>query len=385
MRSSRCADGVWIRDLGSRNGTWVDGVFVQHARIPEAGKVRVGGTTLTIAFAEQPTEVPLWPHDRFGPLLARSEAMRELFLRLAQYASADAPVLIQGETGTGKDLVAEAIHATSPRADEPFVVVDCAALPESLLESELFGFARGAFTGAVAPRAGAFEAAHGGTVFLDEIGELPLSVQPKLLRVLESRTVRRIGETEHRKIDVRFISATHRDLQAMVATGAFREDLYFRIAVLPAYVPALRARTEDVALLLEHFLSKAPGLHLDAPTLQLLAQRPWTGNVRELRSFAERAMTVGVQAAVAMTLGSDTAVPSRLPAPPRLMEGELPGLPQVRTDMPFKALREQWVDHLEREYMRALVAVHGRNVGAIADHAELDRSYIHRLLRKHDL
>src|SRR5262249_49768276 len=153
-----------------------------------------------------------------------------------------------------KELAAQAIHETSPRGAGPFVVVDCGALPENLLESELFGHTRGAFTGAIAPRAGAFESAEGGTVFLDEIGELPRRMQPKLLRVLASQTVRRLGETEHRRVDVRFVAATHRDLQAMVGAGAFREDLYFRLGVLEARIPPLRERLEDVPLLLGHFL-----------------------------------------------------------------------------------------------------------------------------------
>jgi len=382
-------DGVWVRDLGSRNGTWVGGVLVKHARIPDDGRVQIGSSTLWLAFEDEASDVALWPNDRFGPLLARSDAMRELFIRLAQYAASDAPVLIQGETGTGKELVAEAIHQSSPRGGEPLVVVDCAAMPESLLDSELFGFTKGAFTGAVAPRAGAFEAADGGTVFLDEIGELPLAMQPKLLRVLESKMVRRIGENKHRAVDVRFIVATHRDLQSMVASGAFREDLYFRISVLPAYVPPLRARTEDIGLLLSHFMTKAPALHVDPDVVQTLEKQAWAGNVRELRTFAERAMTVGVRAALAMTLDlAPPPVPSRVPLPtamPTFGPNLTTESPSVRVDVPFKVLREQWVDYLEREYMRELITQHGRSVGTLADEAGLDRSYVHRLLRKHEL
>jgi transcriptional regulator with PAS, ATPase and Fis domain len=403
-------DGVWIRDLGSRNGTWVDGVLVQSARLPGHGRLKVGSTTLTVSLSGEATAVPLWPHDRFGPLLARSEVMRELFLRLSQYAETESPVLIQGETGTGKELVAQAVHDMSTRAEGPFIVVDCAALPETLLESELFGHAKGSFTGAERARAGAFEAADGGTVFLDEIGELPLAMQPKLLRILESQTLRRLGETEHRRVDVRFVSATNRDLQSMVGNGSFREDLYFRLAVLPVFIPALRARADDIPLLLEHFLKKKPGLQIDHDLRAELAIHRWVGNVRELRSFAERAIAVGPQVAWAMTRGAD--VPTRLPPPPSIAPG-LPSvppsqrapaslgappppsqstyepgssaLPAVSTDVPFKELRERWVDHLEREYMAALLRTHGRDVGAIADAAQLDRSYVHRLLRKHEL
>jgi two-component system, NtrC family, response regulator GlrR len=377
-------DGVWVRDLGSRNGTWVGGVLVRHARVPPDGRVLLGGTTLQLASGAA-MRVPLWPHDRFGPLVARSEAMRALFVRLAQFASSDAPVLVQGETGTGKELVAEAIHEASGRAAQPFVVVDCASLPEALLEAELFGHARGAFTGAVTSRAGAFEAATGGTVFLDEIGELPMSMQPKLLRVLESQTVRRLGETEHRKVDVRFVSATHRDVQGMVAAGTFREDLFFRLCVLPALVPPLRARPDDVPLLLQHFLAKSPEITVSAELARELVAHPWPGNVRELRSFAERARTLSPAVAWAMTRGEGAPSVARPATSTPSAAADGVDLPAVGLDVPFKVLRERWVDHLEREFMKAAIEKHGRNVGAIADLADLDRSYVHRLLRKHGL
>ena len=234
-------DGLWVRDLGSRNGTFVNGVRVVSARVPDGGRVQLGAASITLLPSPTSVSVELWPDTRFGPLVGKSVAMRELFATLARVAAVDATVLVSGETGTGKELVAEAVHGASPRAGGPFVVVDCAALPDQLLQSELFGHARGAFTGAETARAGAIESANGGTVFLDEIGELPLAMQPALLRVLESRTVRRLGETAHRKVDVRFVSATHRDLRAMVTAGAFREDLYFRHrASLPLVVPPLR-------------------------------------------------------------------------------------------------------------------------------------------------
>jgi two-component system, NtrC family, response regulator GlrR len=372
-------DGLWVRDLGSKNGTWVDSVLVESARVSLPSRLTVGTTALRVSVSDGGSRVPLWPHERFGPLLARSEVMRELFLRLSQYAVSDAPVLIQGETGTGKELVAQAIHAASPRSGGPLIVIDCAALPDALLESELFGHARGAFTGAVAAREGAFEAAHGGTVFLDEIGELPLATQPKLLRALEARTVRRIGETQHRPIDVRFIAATHRDLSAMVALRAMREDLFFRLAVLTAYVPPLRNRTEDLPLLLEHFLARTPGVQVSSTLLEELSQHPWLGNVRELRSFADRAAAVGPDVAWQMTRG--TLSPHSLPPP-----GSPSGLPPaLEAELPFKELKQRWTDQLEREYVGALIVRHGRDVTAIAEAAGLDRSYVHRLIRKHEL
>ena len=367
-------DGVWVRDLGSRNGTFVEGVLVQSARVPDGGKVQVGSTSVTVSYEPAPSPVDLFPDIRFGPMLGRSMAMRELFAKLARIAGTDSTVLVQGETGTGKELVAEAIHAASPRVDQPFVIVDCGALPENLLEAELFGHAKGAFTGAAHARAGAFEAAEGGTVFLDEVGELPLAMQPKLLRAIESRTVRRIGESAYRKVNVRIISATHRDLRTMVNSGAFREDLYFRLAVLPVTVPALRGRTEDIPLLVQHFLPPGSAGQVPAELLRELTARPWLGNVRELRNFVERAVALGAKEALAMVADGQ-----------RRPDGDAKALPAVDLDQPFKDLRERWLDHLERAYVTGLLQRHQWNVSAVAQAAGLDRTYVHRLIRKHDL
>jgi two-component system response regulator GlrR len=366
-------DGVWVRDLGSRNGTYLSGIRVAHARLPADAHVTVGSTTLVFRTADAPVTVDLWPVSQFGPMLGRSEVMRELFARLARYAPSDSPVLIQGETGTGKELVAYAIHDASPRASSPFVIVDCAGLPETLLESELFGHTRGAFTGAVSARRGAFEEAEGGTVFLDEIGELPLAMQPKLLRVLESRAVRRLGESTYRPVNVRFVAATHRDLQSMVQAGAFREDLYFRLAVLPVTLPSLRERPDDVPLLVDHFAKGRPLNASRDELLQALASRSWMGNVRELRNFVERAVSVGAKEA--MALGASLPVPATLS----------PALPSVPCDRPFKEAREAWTDHFDREYVRQLLERHSRDVGAAANAAGVDRTYIYRLIRRHRL
>ena len=215
------------------------------ARLPANAHVIVGNTTLVFRVADAPVTIDLWPVSRFGPLIGRSEPMRELFARLARYAESDSPVLVQGETGTGKELVASAIHESSSRATGPLVIVDCGGLPETLLESELFGHTRGAFTGAINARRGAFEEADGGTVFLDEIGELPLAMQPKLLRVLESRMVRRLGESTYHPVDVRFVAATHRDLQSMIALGeGIAERLAQAQRLLTAAATKLTAITE---------------------------------------------------------------------------------------------------------------------------------------------
>ncbi|MBL8678088.1 MAG: sigma-54-dependent Fis family transcriptional regulator [Myxococcales bacterium] len=334
--------------------------------------------------------------DRLGPLLGRSAAMRELFARLLKIAATDAPAFIHGETGTGKELVARAVHERSTRARAPFVIVDCAALPDNLLEAELFGHARGAFTGAHTTREGAFESAAGGTVFLDEIGELPLSMQPKLLRVLESRTIRRIGESQHRPVDVRIVTATHRDVPSMVRDGAFREDLYFRLAVLPVSVPPLRERGDDVLLLARSFLPEAlRHAPLDPRLVDALLRRRWPGNVRELRNTIKRVASLGIEEAIdtpfqapSATTVSEFAHQAPPPLAPSLPETSppttMPG-PLCDTRVPFKVLRDQWLDHLERSYITLLLAQHDRNITAVAAAAGLDRTYIHRLLKKHGL
>jgi transcriptional regulator with GAF, ATPase, and Fis domain len=392
-------DGLWVRDLGSRNGTFVEGVRVSGACVPDRGKIRLGGTEFKVDYDPgQRRPVELWPHESFGKLVGRSAPMREMFAALARIAPLDSSVLIHGETGTGKDLVARAIHDASPRAAKPFVVVDCASLPEHLLDAELFGHSKGAFTGAIGARTGALESAEGGTVFLDEIGDLPIAMQPKLLRVLESRTVRRVGESTYRKVDIRFISATHRDLSHMVGVGEFREDLFFRLSVLPIEVAPLRQRREDIALLVEHFLrgtsSGSGETSATAGLIRELVDRPWRGNVRELRNFVERARALGTTEALAMSQNGaaprQTASAERdEPAPPAPVS-----IPAVGPPLPwdanvfrqtYKDFREAWVDSGEKEYVRRLLERHARNVVAAAREAELDRTYVYRLIRKHEL
>lgn len=364
-RLEPCDDGLWIEDLASTNGTFVDGVRVRAARIHPGARVALGSRSLPIFFDEAPTQVPLWPAERLGPLLGRTPVMRELFDRLARAAHSSATVLLLGETGTGKELAARALHDVSPRATGPFVVFDCGAVPEALFESDLFGHVRGSFTGAERAREGAALAASGGTLFLDEVGELPLSLQPKLLRFLEARTVRRVGETAPRATDVRVVAATHRDLARLVASGAFREDLFFRLAVLPITVPALRDRREDIPILIEHFRRGDP---VDPETVRFAAEQAWTGNVRELRNFVERALVLGGEEARRATLPAVGA-----------------GGPTVDLDVPFKDLKERWNDHLEREYLRGWLARKQWNVKEVAEAIGLDRTYVHRLLKKHDL
>jgi transcriptional regulator with GAF, ATPase, and Fis domain len=326
---------LWVRDLDSRNGTYVDGVRVGSALVRDRSVLRVGSTEIRLRHAGPSRTPELWPHDRFGSLVGRSAAMRALFAKLARVAPTEATVLIQGETGTGKELVARAIHDASSRKDGPYVIVDGAALAEGVLETELFGHAKGAYTGAASARVGAIEAAHGGTVFLDEVGELPLSMQPKLLRAIESRMVRPVGETQYRSVDVRFCCATHRDLRSLVSSGAFREDLYFRLAVVMIDVPPLRARPEDIPLLVEHFLpAGAPMPPLEV--IRELAERPWIGNARELRNAVDRLVALGPSAL------------DEVREPPRV-RADL----DVPIDRPLRDVRAAFVESVEREYLRA--------------------------------
>jgi len=318
------------------------------------------------------------PHTPESPVADRtivgtSDVLKYVMYRVEQVAATNASVLLLGETGTGKELLARAIHQQSRRAHRKFVVVNCGALPPGLIESELFGRERGAFTGAHTSQAGRFEIAHGGTIFLDEIGELPLELQPKLLRVLESRTVKRLGESEPRPIDVRLVAATHRDLRRMVNAGAFREDLYFRIAVLPLVLPPLRSRKEDIPLLFNHFL--AGRKTVEPVSERELTDMPWLGNVRELRNFVERACAIGAKEALHASHGAEDPAASAGSA----------RTPPVPFDQPFKEFRERWIDHGEREDLRRLLERHARNVPAAAEEAGLDRTYVYRLIRKHGL
>ncbi len=382
------AAGFRLRDLGSTNGTTVDGLRVVDVYLPPTCTVRIGRCALEFRALGAVTEVALPEEERFGELVGRSAEMRALFGTLAQVAATDFTVLVRGESGTGKERVAEAIHAASPRRGGPLVVFDCAAIPASLVESELFGHEKGAFTGAVTRRVGCLEAADGGTLFLDEVGELPLELQPKLLRALERREVRPLGATEARRVDVRFVAATHRELAEAVNAGTFREDLYYRLAVVRVRVPPLRRRREDLPLLLRHLLERATRDGERARALEArlsdgdwirLAAHPWPGNVRELRNVVERLVAFEGDLGRALDLGervvgrSDAATSGgdRLAVPVEL------------------AFDEDWLeqratihDAIERAYFTAMLRRHGDNVTHAAEAAGLDRAYFRRLAKK---
>lgn len=277
----------FIKDLQSTNGTFLNQHQVVEAALSDNAMIEIGQTKFKF-FAEQKKEtVKPVQKDYFFGMVSDHPSMKEVFGLIESLRNSNSTVLIQGETGTGKELIARALHENSPRQSGRFISVNCGAIAKELIESELFGHEKGAFTGAVNQREGLFELAHGGTLFLDEIGELPIDLQPKLLRVLETGEIRRVGGSKNIHVDVRVITATHRDLPREIAAQRFREDLYYRIYVLPIVLPSLRDRKSDIPALVRHFLAGKKDLHSEA--LAKLMSHHWQGNIRELKNVIERA------------------------------------------------------------------------------------------------
>jgi transcriptional regulator with GAF, ATPase, and Fis domain len=354
-------EGLVCEDLGSTNGTFIAGRRVSRAMIAPGDLITIGETMLSVELLGEMASEPLSTGDRFGRVLGRSVAMRRVFALLERVAASEATILLEGETGTGKSAVAEAIHETSKRAGAPFVVVDCGALPGALLESELFGHERGAFTGAVSSRIGLFESAQGGTILLDEIGELPLDLQPKLLRALERRVVRRVGSSQEIPVDVRLIAATHRDLRREVNQGKFRSDLWYRLNTVRLVLPPLRERRDDIAMLIASFYQDLIGDPHASPPAELvrgMMRGTWNGNVRELRSAVERAL-VGA------------------PAIDEAKDEEL--------DLPFRAAKSRATSEWEKRYLQRLLPAHGGNVSRAARAARMDRTHLSELVHRHGL
>jgi DNA-binding NtrC family response regulator len=322
----------------------------------------------------------------FENILGRSPAMTQVFELVKKAARAEANILVLGESGTGKELIARAIHANSPRAAQPFVPVDCASLPEQLLESELFGHEKGAFTGAVRSKPGLMETAHRGTLFLDEIAELPATLQVKLLRALQERQIRRVGGTTLTDVDVRVVSATNRDLRDAIARGQFREELYYRINVIAIRLPSLRERAGDVRLLAHSFLKQfGQGriTAIDDAAAQALERYAWPGNVRELQNVIERACALADGPTVTVKDLPDHVL--HAPAPAAAPPANLPAAVTAGSDLTLKDAKEQWLQVLEVAYLRDLLARHDGNVSSAAKTAGIDRKTFHRLINKYDL
>jgi len=377
----RTGDGVLVVDHGSTNGTFANGVRIERGFVSPGTTLEIGRSVLEVEDAGR-VSVEIAEEAELGPLRGASQTMRRLFARLRKAAASDIPVLLVGESGTGKELVARAVHSESPRADAPFVTVDCASLSPTLIASELFGHEKGAFTGAERRHAGAFERADGGTIFLDEIGELPEQLQPNLLGVLERRRFRRLGGRDEIETDVRVVSATNRDLRKEVNAGAFRLDLYYRIAVVRFAVPALRERPEDIPLLVEHFLTeagetRAVGEVVEPATMAGLARHHWPGNVRELRNWVEATVAMGESQPLddGLELGGGAAEVSDARG---IAVSPLLGLP-------YKEARAAILASFEAAYLpHALERAEG-NVSQAARDCAMDRSHLWDLLRRHGL
>jgi transcriptional regulator with PAS, ATPase and Fis domain len=368
---------ITLRDLGSTNGTFVEGVRVRDVDLPAGVIVRLGESAIRVEVGDEPAFVPLSDRSELGLLVGGSVEMRRVYALLERVSPTDSTVLIQGETGTGKDVAAQSIHALSRRAAGPFVPLDCGAAPANLFESELFGHVRGAFSGASGDRQGVFEEADGGTLFLDEVGEIPIDLQAKLLRALETKSVRPVGSNRAKAVDIRVIAATNRPLVQAINEGSFREDLYYRLAVVNVTMPPLRARPEDIALLARHFYRQLRGAtaELPEPFARGLTSREWPGNVRELKNFIERSVALGFVDA-----------PSPSTPPPPMSSEPTNAIP---LDRPLKDARQAWIESFESVYVRHVLGRARGNVTHAAELAGVSRRFLQRLIvrlgmRMHD-
>ena len=392
-------EGYVLRDLGSTNGTRVNGLYVVEAIIEPGAHLELGETTVLFEGHRTWLPVPESREPQFGGLYGGSQAMRAVFGVLEKVSPTMLSVLLFGETGSGKDLAARGLHASSARGQGPFVVVDCGALQPNLVESQLFGHVRGAFTGAEKDRKGAFERAHGGTVFLDEIGELPLELQPRLLRVLERHEVEPLGGSDPIDVDVRVVAATHRDLAQMVDDGTFREDLYYRLAEVIVHLPPLRERLEDLPVLAERLLADADPTgrvrRFTPDAIEWLRRHEWTGNVRELRNTIRRAAVMTQGDSVSRDLlealermspkrASRAPPPPSAPAPAAGRSSDAVPL-EIADHLAIKEAREHWVSVMEKRYLERMLTRFGDDIGAIAAHMNLHRKSVFRLLRQHGL
>ena len=407
-------DGYRLRDLNSRNGVYVGDLRIREAYLRPGTIFRIGHTQIQFQPMQDVVEIELSKKDRFDAIIGGSPAMREIFAQLEKVSPSDLTVLITGETGTGKEMVARAIHNKSSRAKKPFVVLDCGSIPRELIESTLFGHEKGSFTGAVGQHIGCFEQAQGGTIFLDEIGELDISLQPKLLRVLEQREIKRVGGDRTVKVDVRVLAATNRDLRDEVNGGRFREDLYFRLSVVHVELPPMRDRREDIPGLANHFLREVAsrrGLTMSfaQEAMAAMVHHMWPGNVREMRNVVERAAALSdgpVITRADLVFGRE-AGPSPLAQHDLIQAGahaaqraaaqmsgrDLPAMTGPATFDPsllkpglgFKQAKQSVVDAFEAAYLQALLTRNDGNITRSAQEAGLTRYHLRELLKRHGL
>ena len=378
-------EGYLLKDLGSTNGTFVGGLKVKEAFLSTGSIIKVGKTKIKFIPKDETLEIYPSKKSSFGDIVGKSLEMRRVFGILEKVAPTNVSVVIIGETGTGKELVAKAIHANSKRAKKPFVVFDCSAVAETLIESELFGHEKGSFTGATATRQGAFEVADGGTIFLDEIGEMNLDMQPKLLRALEQGEIKRVGADRPRYVDVRVVCATNRDLKEEAKKGRFREDLFFRISVVQINIPPLRKRMDDLEMLVKHFLdenlkggdeNKKTVTEISEDALRLLHDYSWPGNIREIKNAVDRATSF---------CDGTTIQVKDLPEYLRERSVITGSHPKVDGALPFKEAKERWVESFERDYLIELLRKNNLNISKAAKEAGIDRKSVQRLLKKYNL
>jgi DNA-binding NtrC family response regulator len=389
-------------DLGSTNGTFINRVRIREAYLKPGCTIGLGNTEVKFHAADEKVEIVPSRKEKLGLMVGRHVKMRELYAVIEKIAPTATTVVIEGETGTGKEVVAQTIHQLSPRASGPIMVFDCGAVPDNLIESELFGHEKGSFTGAIMTRQGLFEMAHGGTLFLDELGELPLDLQPKLLRALEQREIRRVGSNKPIKVDVRIIAATNRNLEDEVKAGRFRQDLFYRLSVVRLFLPPLRERPEDIQLLIKHFLGEAtynkrpdgePKVTgVSRAAMDLLAAYKWPGNVRELVNTVERAVSFAEGELIEPrdlpeTVRGEEQAP-RAPhsgSVPISLGGAAPQAPMPDVDSTFKDAKERWVSSFERDYILSLLKKNKGNISHAAREADIDRKYFRKLMRKYGI
>lgn len=370
-------DFVIVRDLDSTNGTFYHEARIREVFVPLGGEVCFGKTRVKVVPEEMSVEARPHVSDRLGPLIGADIRMREIFTLIEEIADSDVTVVIEGETGTGKELVAKAIHENSPRSKGNLVVFDCTNQPKDLIESALFGHVKGAFTGATAPRAGAFERASNSTIFLDELGEFGLDLQPKLLRVLEAKEIQKVGGDGYDSVDARVIAATNRNLRAEVRSGNFREDLYYRLAVVKIQLPALRERRDDIQLLVEHFLElHGNPFSVDPVSYPKLKAYGWPGNVRELKNVVDRA--------AALARGKTEVDLARYIQHEDLTDHPAP-VASADTNLSFKEAKGRVISDFESRYIETLLREHGNNISVAAREAGIDRKHFKDLMRKHGI
>ena len=387
----RDQEGYRLVDGGSTNGTYVGDLRIRDVYLKPAIEFQIGNTTLSFLPEVEEISVEESALSQLGPLIGASRQMRNAYTLIQKVAPSDLSVVVQGETGTGKELAAQAIHQLSRRSKKSLVVFDCSAVPEHLIESELFGHEKGAFSGAIRSHSGLFEQADGGTLFLDELGELPVKLQPKLLRALESGVIRRVGSESTKRVDVRVISATNRDLAAMVKAGDFRQDLFYRLAKVQLRLPPLKDRRGDVSLISKHFLERLNQQNegfkylkgLTPNAFHQLESWSWPGNVRELRNVIERAYTFADRDMIHSADLLDQMNAQQFDEF-SISENDIIQ-PKIPDSCSLKEAKELIIESFERDYLLQLLQKHQNNISAVSRDAGIDRRHVYRLMKKYDI